>query len=339
MFAGRNLRRRIDDALTTASPLALAEAMDAHICNRSGGDVRELIERSRARMDPAERAQLDLYVKHEDGDDLLGHRFSAFLRQNPRAIAALDPDAVDAILGELGELPGVVHTRRRLSAPVCALLALLLAMAILPLAAQYSRQRGLLQGLAEPSLQAQVVPLVQPLAVQMHHPARVAQHRPVRVRHIARRHIQPRRSIAMRPHARPVKHVARIHTPKHWHHGYVADTSAFGARARLSVHSYLAALVAGNLPAALRHLGLPRDADTNAVSELPIVSRGTSVAILGSKPSSGGEQVQADIVTAGREYYEVFYVVKDGPAVRITDRYYIPVNRRAEIASRSTRTE
>lgn len=123
------------------------------------------------------------------------------------------------------------------------------------------------------------------------------------------------------------------------YHELFADSSTFGARARLSVRSYLRALIAGNIPLALEHLGLPRYAGTGAISELPILASGTNVAILGSKPSAGGEQVQADIVTAGREYYEVFYVVKDGPAVRITNRYYIPVNRRAEVASRATRTE
>jgi len=37
--------------------------------------------------------------------------------------------------------------------------------------------------------------------------------------------------------------------------------------------------------------------------------------------------VDADIRGRKGEYFEVFYVAADGPAVRITDRYYIPVSK------------
>jgi hypothetical protein len=120
-----------------------------------------------------------------------------------------------------------------------------------------------------------------------------------------------------------------------WRHPYEADASLFGQRARLVVSAYLHAIVAGDLGSALEHLGMPHTADTSAIAELPIVTRRTMVAIVGSKPSGGKEEVSADIVTDGREYYEVFYVTQDGPATRITDRYYIPVNRRAQVAMRS----
>jgi hypothetical protein len=81
---------------------------------------------------------------------------------------------------------------------------------------------------------------------------------------------------------------------------------------------------------------MPATADRSALAELAIVSRRTRVAILGSKPQARGmEQVQADIVTDGREYFEVFNIVRDGPAIRITGRYYIPVNHRAQVALRS----
>lgn len=339
MLSGRNLRRRMQDALATASPLALAEAMDAQICSRSAADLREVIERSRKRMDAGERSQLDLYVKPGDGDDLLGHRFSAFLRQNPRAIASLDDDAIDAILRELGEVGHVDRSRRRLPAAVSGLLALLLAVAILPLAAQYAHQRGLLAGLTDPLLQPAVAPFVERIALaRPKAPVRHAVHQgsAVRVHHIARRAQLRKRVVAVVPHA----HVrAHVHTHPHVRRTFIADASTFGTRARLSVRSYLHALIAGNIPLALEHLGLPRGAGTNGLAELSIVAPGTSVAIVGSKALAAGEQVQAEIVTAGREYFEVFYVVKDGPAVRITNRYYIPVNRRAEVASRATRTE
>lgn len=119
-------------------------------------------------------------------------------------------------------------------------------------------------------------------------------------------------------------------------HAHSVDRSAFGQRARLSVDAYLRAIIDGNLPAAFRHLGMPANGDSSALAELPIVSRDTTVAIVGSKPRTAGrEEVQADIVTHGREYYEIFYVERDGPAVRIADRYYIPVNHSAQVAVRS----
>lgn len=349
MLARRKLRRRIDDALAVASPLALAEAMDAHIAGRSSDDLRGLISRSAKRMDGGERAQLELYLNPNDPDDLLGHRFSAFLRQNPRAIAALDGDAVDAILRELGEMPQVEHVKRRLPAPAAALVTLVLAVALLPLVAQYTHQRGLLQGLTDPVLPPVIVPFVQRVsarpAARPHHALRVARRPAKHVRVIAKRPKRkpPRREIAARPRVHRTPGVAwkfdRRNNPyfnhARWRHPYIADASTFGARARLTVKSYLRAIIAGNFPAALAHLGMPADADSSALAELPIVARGSAVAIVGSKPQSDGkEQVQADITTRGREYYEVFYVAHDGPAVRIVDRYYIPVNRPAEVAVR-----
>lgn len=354
MFARRSIRRRIDDALAVASPLALAESMDAHICSRSTGDLRGLIERSAKRMDAGERKQLELYLNLDDPDDLLGHRFSAFLRQNPRAIAALDPDAADAILVELGEIPAVHHATRRLPAHTVALVALVLVVALLPLAAQYAHQRGMLQGLTDPlAAPPAIVPFVERLsakqparpvkqstplhfapprvahrAVKSHKPRYVAQHRPIRKPH----HLLPRhRAVAWKfdPVNNPYFNRAR------WSHPYQADPSLFGQRARTIVSSYLHALVAGDLRSALHHLGMPATADTNVIAELPIVTRRTTIEIVASKPSGRFEQVSADIVTDGREYYEVFYIAHDGPAARIMDRYYIPVNHSAQVAMRS----
>jgi hypothetical protein len=349
MFARRNLRRRIEDALATASPLALAEAMDAQICSRSIEGLRSLVERSRKRMDAPERSQLDLYIKPGDGDDLLGHRFSAFLRQNPRALTSLDPDVVEAILLELGSLPPVERAHRRLPANAVGLLVLILVVAVLPLAAQYAHQRWLISGLTDP-LGPPALPFMRTVAA---HPetvrriprrvARSAHHAAPRIARIARRRSAPiRYRIAHRRVHGPVA-VAwkfdRANNPyfnrSRWHHPYVADRSVFGARARLTVRGYLAALVSGDLREAMRHLGLPPGGDTNAITELPIVARSSSVAITGSSPQvDGREKVEANIVTRGREYYEVFYVEQDGPAMRIADRYYIPVNRSAQIAAR-----
>ena len=354
MLARQKLRRRIDDALAVASPLALADAMDAHICSRDIAELRGLVERSAARMDGADRAQLALYLNPNDGDDLLGPRFSAFLRQNPRAIVALDPQAVDAILAQVGDLPQVSHTRRRLPASAAALLAIVLAIALLPLAAQYAHQRGLLEGLPEPAiLPSPIVPIVRPTLARAvaavppptHHVAIVHHARPpVRVAVHHRSHpVTAHRAVAYHPIHRHPRAVAwkfdRKNNPYfnrvRWHHPFVADSSEFGERARLSVRAYLNALIAGDFPAALAHLGMPPTADVDAIAELPIIARGTTVDIVGSKSQGEGkEQVQADIVTQGREYFETFDVERDGPAVRIADRFYIPVNRSAQIAAR-----
>ncbi|HEY9180088.1 MAG TPA: hypothetical protein VIO32_05175, partial [Candidatus Baltobacteraceae bacterium] len=181
MFAGRNAHRRIDDALAIASPLALADAMDVHISTRSPDDVRALITRSSERMDRTEREQLDLYVKPNDAGNTLADRFSAFLRENPRAIAALDRDVIDGILAELGDV-AAEHPRRRLSTRAVALIALVLALAVFPLAAEYSHQRGLLEGLSEPVL----LPL--PPAPAARFVRRVAVAPPHRAVHAVHRH-------------------------------------------------------------------------------------------------------------------------------------------------------
>jgi hypothetical protein len=325
-------------------------------------------------MDAADKRQLDLYLDPDQHDDLLGHRFSAFLRQNPRALAALDPDVLNAILGELGELPTVEHPKRRLPARSVGLVALALAVAVLPLAAQYLHQRGLLQGLNTPAVPPPITPFAQQVAarsaapvrhvrrvhhayrphraravprVAVHHAPRViVHHDPHRIAvHHAHKHVRaiahhrralPKRVIAYAP--RPHQRRAQPAHPAHreWKHPYEADTSVLGARARLHVSGYLRAIVDGNLTAAFAHLGMPATADRSALAELAIISPRTRVAILGSKPEARDtEQVQADIVTEGREYYEVFYVVRDGAAVRITERFYIPVNHRAQVAVRS----
>lgn len=356
MLARRKLRRRIDDALATVSPLALADAMEAHVCSRSYDELRGMIERSVKRMESGDRAQLELYVNLAEPDDLLGHRFCAFLRQNPRAISSLDPESVDAILVELGEVPRLERPVRRLSSSTAALVALVLAVAVLPLAAQYAHQRGLLQGLSDPVFPPPIVPFVEQIrprrvsaATPAHHARRIAHHA-VHRRTIARHRYAPRvrRVIALHPAVRQAAAPAWKFDPhnnpyfnrQRWRHPYVADSTIFGQRARVNVQSYLHAIARGDLSGALVHLGLPRNGNTNALAELPIVRRSSMFAIVGSKPQADGrEQVQADIVTGKREYFAVFSVERDGPATRIVDHYYIPVNKSAQVAQRVTGTE
>jgi|GEM_PF-2885561 len=111
----------------------------------------------------------------------------------------------------------------------------------------------------------------------------------------------------------------------------VVRSSGFEGRASLVVSSYLNALIAGNTTSALHHLGLPSDANRANLSELPIVTRDTRTHVVAVDPQPDGRtKVEVDINGRSGEYFEVFYVARDGPAVRIMDRFYIPVNRTAE---------
>ncbi len=107
--------------------------------------------------------------------------------------------------------------------------------------------------------------------------------------------------------------------------------SGLEGRAQLLVSSYLHAVIAGNTLQALQHLGLPADAPASNVSESPIVTRDarSHVVSVGTQPD-GRVRVEVDIVSRAGEYFETFFVAQDGPAVRIMDRFYIPVNWTAE---------
>ncbi len=124
----------------------------------------------------------------------------------------------------------------------------------------------------------------------------------------------------------PRASVAAVSTPR-----VVSYSSGFSGRASLIVSSYLHAVITGNTRAALQHLGLPATAPVNNVRESPIVSRDTRARIVSVKPdSSGTTRVEVELTGPTGEYFEVFSVARDGGAVRILDRYYIPVNRTAE---------
>jgi hypothetical protein len=71
--------------------------------------------------------------------------------------------------------------------------------------------------------------------------------------------------------------------------------------------------------------------DPKAISESAIITRDAKAQIVAVKPGDDGTtHVQVDIMGRRGEYFEVFSVTPDGPAVRIKDRFYIPVNRTAE---------
>lgn len=279
------------------------------------------------------------------------------------SILAALPEAQFEPDSQVEQSPG----RRRISLQTGAILALVLLVAFVPLAAQYAHQRGILSGISNASfvpLQTPVKtlaaltkarishnahPAAQPQTAQRkrthpaqkrmaiarphHHaslasaPRRVAVHRPVRLAGNWKfdRSVNP----YFNKHARPWHDVARRTAAVR-----VGPENPFEARARLAVRGYLDAVIAGNTASALQHLGMPADGDPNAISESSIISRGARAAIVAVKPGADGQtRVQVDITGRRGEYFEVFSVAHDGPAVRITERYYIPVNRTAEEVS------
>ncbi len=106
----------------------------------------------------------------------------------------------------------------------------------------------------------------------------------------------------------------------------------FTQRARLIVAGYLHAVIGRNTRLALAHLGLPANAPPVNLSELPILSRHSRTRILAVRTQHGGRSARVEVQLNGRggKYYEVFDVERNGPAVRIRDRYYTALNRTAE---------
>ena len=260
--------------------------------------------------------------------------------------------------------------KRRFPAQAAIVVGLALLVALVPLIAQYAHQRGVLAGLSNASF-APVLPQINRVAASTV-PQRVHWHpragHKIKKR-IAHRSVAPARAVAVisRPKGvqkarqkhvtyRPAARVAGIwkFDPRYnpyfsgrWHgmrwrgertrramaRAQTTHT-AFEDRARLAVSSYLDAVIAGNTGNALQHLGMPATGSPDAISESSIVSRDARARIVGVKAAENGEmRVQVDITGRRGEYFEIFSVVPDGPAVRIADRYYIPVNRTAEEVS------
>lgn len=401
MLPRRTGRRRINEALAVVSPLAFADAVEAYVTTLQSNELRALVMRSIKRMDSSERMQFALFLGHdavsgraeeifarptmkvdevqrlvEACPDFLPNRFAAFLRENPRAVPSLGDEAVTNVLATLPlaqdeprTLPTEERTHRaRVQAALVLGLAVLIAL--VPLAAQYIRQRGMIAENVNPP-SAPVLPLLHSAAGRPK-VAQTLQHRPA-AKHTPAR-IAPKHAVALAPvrartrtHSRAIAKrnthravhvastwkfdprynpyfnrshfaksppVARSGSPARSAHVAVAQATslnAFETRARMVVSSYLGAVIAGDTPRALQHLGLPRDGDPKAISESSIISRGTRAEIVAVKPGDDGTtHVQVDILGRRGEYFEVFSVTPDGPAVRIKDRFYIPVNRTAE---------
>lgn len=370
-------------------PAAFQHTVEAYLDSLTTEELRSTVLRSVRRMDGAHRAQLALFLGHDVGGDpiddvggssvqenelrtfidscgLLRERFNAFLRENPRAVRALDRTAVDKIFSSwserLIERDGDRRRSNKLSPKTAAIIAVAIALAVLPLVAQYAHQRGMIAGLDQvsmaPPIAAPVPKHTVPVreAVQRRtapHVASVRKPRKAtrvaaavpghqRVHHTAPRHVAYHR-------AAPVRHKRSVawkfdpqYNPYLNHHGWHATSHAaaamylpanneFASRAALLVSSYLAAVIAGHTGVALQHLGLSANADTANLREMPIVSRSSHARVIAVRPQADGSaKVEVDINGRSGEYFEVFYVAQDGWAARIKDRYYIPVDRTAE---------
>jgi hypothetical protein len=300
---------------------------------------------------------------------LLRERFGAFLRDNPRAIRALGKNVSERILGPTESVHAAFL--RRVPPKLAAAIALALVVMFVPLAAQYEHQRGMNAGPSELSVEppaaaqppARFASTVTPVRGTMRAHAAIA---PVtRERHVAIHAAVPRRArhtyrpslrIAAQPRARSYRvYVASgwkfdprfnpYFNKSAWHivhfvpqrtarvrpYGPAPLPAGFEGRATLIVTSYLNAMIAGNTPSALHHLGLPATAPRTNLSESPIISRDSHARVVSVDAQPDGRaKVEVDITGRTGEYFEIFYVAHDGPAVRIMDRYYIPVNRTAE---------
>lgn len=334
--------------LAAVDPSAFADSMEEYIGSLPSDQVRALALRTSQSLPQPERAQLEMYVDPKTltgaGDDLIGRRFTAFLRQNPRSAEYLGPDALERIFLPLENPQTVALSKRRFSLGAAGLTLLAFVVAVVPLAAQYAHQRGMLNGLSDAAVVAPVAVAQAPKAglrparpestrTHFRRPATHVAHKGTAVRHVAvvqRHEVRPRRIARRAARIRgdaPPRRIASIWKFDRRNYKYVSpEARSLSERARLEVQSYLNALIAGNTRSALQHLGLPPDADMVNLSEVPIVSRRSRARVVLVKAQPDGKtQVDADIRGRGGEYFEVFYVAADGPAVRITDRYYIPV--------------
>lgn len=369
-------------------PAAFEHSVETYLDSLTAEDLRGLVLRSIKRMDGEHRSQLALFLGHDVGGDpidevggssvqehelrefiescaLLRERFTAFLRENPRAVFALGHAASAQIFGvpNAGEADEAARApARRLPLRTVAVAALAVALAVLPLIAQYAHQRGMIAGLDQLSMAPPVTFSAPVRSVPVHRKAQ--QHSKARA-HVAKARKPPavhhaaavavyRRTLHRRPHAVAPHSAARSrrvaavrnwkfdpqYNPylnhRHWRPVRVAANlppagGAFASRAQLLVTSYLADMVSGNTASALHHLGLPSSADAANLRELPIITRGSRVHVVAVRPQAdGGAKVEVDISGRSGEYFEVFFVARDGPAARIMDRYYIPVDRTAE---------
>jgi hypothetical protein len=356
-------------------PAAFERSVETYLDSLTAEDLRSAVLRSIKRMDGAHRSQLALFLGHDVGGDpidevggssvqehelrqfiescgLLRERFTAFLRENPRAVFALGNAASSQIFGvpNAGQVDGEAREpARKLPLQTVAIAAFAVALAVLPLIAQYAHQRGMIAGLDQLSM----APVTFPSPVRSEPVHRAAQRQP---QHQARAHVAKVRkapvvhhaasvAVSRRPVHRRPRAVAFRNAPRssrvayvrnwkfdpqynpylnhrHWRPLPIAANLPpagrdFASRAQLLVTSYLHDVVSGNTALALHHLGLPSGADAANLRELPIITRDSRVHVVAVQPQSdGGAKVEVDISGRSGEYFEVFYVARDGPAAR-----------------------
>ena len=317
----------------------------------SDDQVRVQVLRDVKRMDGAHRAQLALFLGHDISRDpidevgrggveaqferlietcpLLRERYAAFLHENP---SALEEKSAPPASGRRGWRP-------------FAIAAAALAFAVVPLAAQYAHQVGMVDGPA----QAFIAPFIsagQPhkaAAASVNHSQpkkRPANHAAQRV---AAQHSapapaasRPAKRAAARSRAPVAKHRKQYRVGSHWKFapesnpyftkrwnvlprargiaaGFAAPNETSVQGAARTVTAYLTDVIHGNLPRA---------------PEAGIVSAMTVVRVLSVKPAPGG-RTKVDVALGGPrgQYFEVFYVARENN--RIVDQYYIPLNRTA----------
>jgi hypothetical protein len=335
-------------------------------------ELRAKVLRAIRHMDAAQRAQLALFLGFDIARDPIDEVGAAGDERSLRAFVESCPNLGERFDAFVRENPGVmerVESRRRgLLIQPLLIAAAALTLAVLPLAAQYTRQRMLVDGTAN----AIVMPAYHVAAAQVYpqRPRRVHRTLRVRKRYVARHpraHARPRVAFALR-----TKHTARRASGRHvpqrrlkqlafWkfdphNNPYVyrrairprtaarrafapaaAPVRTLDSRARLIVYGYLDALISGNSQLALRHLGMPGTANA-ALTEASIVNRNTTARVIAVRPQPQGARVDAEIDGPLGDYRETFDVVPDGPALRIAGRFYIPLNgvarRRSMIAAK-----
>ncbi|MFN2449685.1 MAG: hypothetical protein ABR508_07825 [Candidatus Baltobacteraceae bacterium] len=295
--------------------------------------VRALVLRNIKRMDGAHRAQLALFLGHDLSRDpidevgrgsadaelrklvescaLLRERYAAFLRENPSALEPHEPSR-----------------RLPFQMKAAALFVLAAVIAIVPLAAQYAQQRGMVSG----PQQASIVSFAGPPIVHVHAAVRARRHarapvqkaRAAKPRAVRRPVSAAPRAVARakaHPHRR-ARHYRRIanwkfspamnpYFSKHW--SSVPSPRSPARRARAVVNAYLNDVIHGNRP------GAPENA---------IVSPTTNVRIVSVRPDANA-RIKVDVELAGPRghFFEVFSVSR--ASMRIVDQAYIPINRTA----------
>lgn len=273
-------------------------------------EVRAQILSGIPRMSAAQRHELALYLASgsEERDlnvlvrtsPLLRERFAAFLHDNPDALEAIVPQQ---------------PPRKRFVPAIVAAAAVLLA--VVPLAAQYQLQRGMVSGPVVASAPAQAWAPAKAVSAATLKPAvrHPINHHVAVVRPPAQ-HANLHRANANHPIVRPPA-VAAMHRSAHRRVLHVAFANhprkhkrrdPYEVRARSVVGAYLNGVIHG---------------DVFDAPEAKIVDPMSNTHVLWARRTADGrEKVAVTITGPHGKYYEVFYVARDSG--HIVDHFYAP---------------